>query len=231
MNSNKISIAICDEHPVIRYGLSQILGAELDMEVVLETSCTDLIQKDFAKHNPDILILDLEPRGDSGIECLRKLRDNFPDAKIIIYSTFGEGKRISRAIDLGVQGYLHKRSEPSDIIQSIRLVNSGGISLDPELVTKLHNRLPSGRGSIKSMLSRREMQVLELISDGKTNRDVSNALFISERTVKFHVSSILDKLQVRNRTEAALVAKQNNIHPTTHWNRRVSDATISAQAV
>lgn len=213
MNKN-IRIAICDDHPVIRFGLSQIINSEPDIEVVLEASTPELLINNFSCTAPDITILDLELNNASGIDCLYQLRQANPSAKVIIYTAHGESDQIMEAIDLGIQGYLLKQSECPDIIRSIRVVHDGGTSLEPGIATKVLARMRSEHDKVTSVLSRRETQVLGLLALGKTNRDIAGTLFISERTVKFHVSSILDKLQVRNRTEAALYAKQHDLYPT-----------------
>lgn len=209
-NSN-IRIAICDDHPVIRFGLSQMINSAPNIEVAFEAATPDLLVKRFAQLIPDITILDLELNDASGIDCLRELRQTHPTAKVIIYTAHGECDQIMEAIDLGIQGYLLKQSDCSDIINSIRLVYDGGTCLEPGIATKLLAKMRDRdeNHAIESVLSRREIDVLNLLALGKTNRDIANVLYISERTVKFHVSSILEKLNVRNRTEAALYAKQS----------------------
>lgn len=211
LNNEKIRIAICDDHPVIRFGLSQIINSEPDVEVAFEAATPELLVNQFSKFNPDITILDLELNDVSGIDCLRELRQTHPTAKVIIYTAHGECDQIMDAIDLGIQGYLLKQSDCSDIINSIRLVYGGGTCLEPGIATKLLAKMRDReeQHNVGDVLSRREIDVLDLLALGKTNRDIANKLYISERTVKFHVSSILEKLQVRNRTEAALYAKQH----------------------
>ncbi|MDH5181809.1 MAG: response regulator transcription factor [Gammaproteobacteria bacterium] len=213
MNTTKeIKVAICDDHPVIRYGLSQIINNEPDIHVVVEASTPEELISNFEKSKPDITILDLELNDASGIDCLYELRQSNPNAKVIIYTAHGESDQIMEAIDLGIQGYLLKQSECSDIIKSIRVVFDGGTSLEPGIATKLLARMRDDQVKVENVLSKREVQVLDLLAMGKTNRDIARTLFISERTVKFHVSSILDKLHVRNRTEAALYARKQSPH-------------------
>lgn len=212
INNNNIRIAICDDHPVIRFGLSQVINNEEDLEVSLEAATPQALINDFEEHSPDITILDLELGNASGIDCLKEIRQLSPAAKVIIYTAHGESDRIMEAIDLGIQGYLLKESECSDIINSIRIVHNGGTSLEPGIATKLLDRMRNETEREINVLSRRETEVLVQLAQGKTNRDIASTLFISERTVKFHVSSILDKLHVRNRTEAALYARQNDIY-------------------
>lgn len=218
LKNGSIRIAICDDHPVIRYGLSQIINNEPDIEVAIEAPTPEFLVSNFPEVNPDITILDLELNDTSGIDCLRELRQNHPTTKVIIYTAHGEYDRIMDAIDLGIQGYLLKQSDCSDIINSIRVVYNGGTCLEPDIATKLLARMRDRdeQKAVENVLSKREIQVLNLLALGKTNRDIANSLYISERTVKFHVSSILEKLHVRNRTEAALYANQHQQDFTQH---------------
>jgi len=212
LDKKNIRVAICDDHPVVRYGLTTVINNEPNFEVVLESSNTEQLLANYSYVQPDVTILDLELDDESGINCLRELRLSNPFAKVIIYTSHGESDQIMEAIDIGIQGYLLKQSDCEDIIKSIKIVNDGGTSLQPEIATKLLDRVRSGKDKVvKNILSQRETQVISLLTVGKTNRDIANILFISERTVKFHVSSILVKLDVRNRTEAAHYAKQNNL--------------------
>lgn len=209
-----IRIAICDDHPVIRFGLATILDNETEFSVVLQAASTKELLNKFIESQPDITILDLELNGSSGIDGLRKIRQIKPNAKVIIYTAFTDNDLIMQAVELGIQGYLLKRSDCMDIIKGIRIVNDGGTSLEPDVATKLLSQIHSETKPDKLDLSRREIQVLALLAEGKTNQDIAVKLFICERTVKFHVSSILDKLQVRNRTEAALYARKYHILTT-----------------
>lgn len=210
-----IRIAICDDHPVIRFGLTTILDSEADYKVVLQASTVRELLNNFIEARPDITILDLELNGSSGIEALRKLRHIKPNAKVIIYTAFNDNDLIMQAVELGIQGYLLKRSDCSDIIKGIRVVNEGGTSLEPAIATRLLSQINRTDSSDKTELSRREIEVLALLAEGKTNQDIADKLYICERTVKFHVSSILEKLHVRNRTEAALYARKHHILPAS----------------
>jgi DNA-binding NarL/FixJ family response regulator len=212
MANSSIRIAICDDHPVVRYGLSAIINSEVDCEVVLEASKPEELLKQFAFIQPDITILDLELDDASGIDCLKEIRKTNPNAKVIIYTSHGESDQIMEAIDLGIQGYLLKQSDCADIVKSIQIVKDGGTSLEPCIATKVLERMRNDKDKAENVLSKRETQVIGLLAIGNTNRDIAATLFISERTVKFHVSSILDKLNVRNRTEAALYANQHNLY-------------------
>lgn len=215
MSAQKIRVALCDDHPVIRYGLSHMISMESDIDVVLEAADPDDFVSQFIDQCPDVTILDLELDNKSGIDCLKELRERCPEAKVIIYTAFDQSDRIMEAIQLGVQGYLLKQSDCRDIVRSIRVVHEGGTSLEPAVATKIiksmQDKKSGANGSVIDALSKRELEVLALITLGKTNKDIAETLFISERTVKFHVSSILDKLDVRNRTEAALIGKNHGV--------------------
>lgn len=207
----KIYVAICDDHPVIRYGLSHILNEEPDIEVVGDAATHDDLLAIFDRKVPDVTVLDIELENTTGFECIKTIREKYPDTRVLIYTSHGEMERIMKAVESNVQGYILKQSDYSEIIKAIRIVSGGGTWLQPEIATKLLAGMRSREHSIDTILSKREQQVLSLIAQGQTNKDIANNLFISERTVKFHVSAILEKLDVRNRTEAALLANEQNI--------------------
>lgn len=210
--NNKIRVALCDDHPVIRYGLSHMLSSENDIDVIGEASSHQELLDLFEKQQPDVTVLDLELGDSSGLDCLRTIRQKYPGSRILIYTSFGESDRIMEAVEINVQGYLLKQSDCTEIIKAIRIVNNGGTCLQPEVATKLLAGMRDDSKPLANILSKREYQVLSLMAMGKTNKDIADTLFISERTVKFHVSAILEKLEVRNRTEAALLANQHHIN-------------------
>lgn len=207
----KIYVAICDDHPVIRFGLSHILNEEQDIEVVGEAATPKELLAVFKQKVPDVTVLDIELENTTGFECIKTIREEFPDTKVLIYTSHGEMERIMEAVESNVQGYILKQSDYTEIIKAVRIVSGGGTWLQPEIATKLLAGMRSKEPSLNSLLSKREQQVLGLIAQGQTNKDIANNLYISERTVKFHVSAILEKLDVRNRTEAALLANEQNI--------------------
>lgn len=201
-----IQVAICDHCPTIRYGLLHILNSDPAINMVAEASTHEEMLSKLADTDLDILITDLEERGHTEFNYLRKFHGLRSDVKTIIFTSFTDKKVILEAIEMGVQGYQLKQADCEDIIKAIHIVHEGGTSLAPCVTTALLEELQNKYDQSQAQLSKREQQVLDLLATGKTNGDIANALFISVRTVKFHVSSILVKLHAKNRTEAALKA-------------------------
>jgi len=205
--SRPIQVAICDCCPTIRYGLQHILSTDPDINTVAEISSHEEMLTRFVEADLDVILIDLEADKQTGFNYLRKFRELRPDVKTIIFTAHTDKQVILEAIEIGVQGYQLKQAGCNEIINAIRVVYNGGNSLAPCVTTTLMEELQHKHLHSSSQLSRREQQVLDLIALGKTNHDIAKSLYISVRTVKFHVSSILEKLNVRNRTEAALKAR------------------------
>ena len=212
--NKEIQILVVDDHPVIRYGLVGHLSTQPDFNVVGEAgSSADCLEK-LASLSPDMVLLDLEMGDASGVEALSRLRDTYPDMPTIVYTAHGSDWRVVEAIRVGVEGYLMKDAPIEKLFDAIRMVHRGGSYLDPMVTSKVmgavggkHHR----QGAPLGTLSTRETTVLQMMAEGKRNKDISEALHISERTVKFHVSSMLGKLQASNRTEAVVVAAEQGI--------------------
>ena len=212
--NKEIQILVVDDHPVVRYGLVGHLSVQPDFNVVGEAgSSADCLEK-LASLSPDVVLLDLEMGDASGVEALSRLRDTYPDMPTIVYTAHGSDWRVVEAIRVGVEGYLMKDAPIEKLFDAIRMVHRGGSYLDPMVTSKVmgavggkHHR----QGAPLGTLSTRETTVLQMMAEGKRNKDISEALHISERTVKFHVSSMLGKLQASNRTEAVVVAAEQGI--------------------
>jgi len=203
-----IHVAICDHCSTIRCGLRHILNADPDIETVAEACTSEEIVTQFARLDLDVMLIDLEPGEQAGLDNLCKFNELKPNAKTIIFTNSNDKNLILKAVEMGVQGFLLKQAESEEIIDAIHVVHKGGTRLAPCVTTTLLEHLQQKQQRLQSNLSKREQEVLGLISLGKTNNDIANTLYISIRTVKFHVSSILAKLNVRNRTEAALWEQQ-----------------------
>jgi DNA-binding NarL/FixJ family response regulator len=201
-----IRVAICDCCPTIRYGLEHILGTDAEIDTVAEAASHEEMLTQFIDTDLDVILIDVDTSDQPGFRYLRKFRELRPDVKTIVFTGHTDKRVILEAIEIGVQGYQLKQTDCADIIKAVHVVYSGGTSLAPCVTETLMDELQHKHDRAQARLSEREQEVLDLIALGKTNSDIAKALYISVRTVKFHVSSILTKLNVRNRTEAALKA-------------------------
>lgn len=207
-----VKILVADDHPVVRDGLVAILGTQPDFDIVGEASDGKAALELALRLEPDVVLLDMEMPEMDGLEVLRQIRAVRPDAKVIIFTVFDTDERILGAVQAGAQGYLLKGVPREEIFNAIRVVSSGGSLLQPVVASKLLRHLSSERSTEGlDPLTDREMEVLKLMAQGRANKEIASALEISERTVKFHVSSILSKLGATNRTEAVALAAQQGL--------------------
>ena len=203
-----IRLLLCDDHPVVRDGLAAILSTQPDFAIVGEASTgTEAVQRAIAL-NPDVILLDIEMPDLDGVEALRQIKAACPNARAIMFTAFDADERIVAAVQAGAQGYLLKGAPRDELFKAIRVVSEGGSLLQPVIASKLlrHVRARKDDGPLIEPLTGREKEVLQLLAQGKSNKEIATALVIAERTVKFHVSSILGKLSAGNRTEAVTIA-------------------------
>jgi DNA-binding NarL/FixJ family response regulator len=203
-----IRLLLADDHPVVRDGLSAILGTQTDFEVIGEASTgLEAVQQAVAL-NPDVILIDLEMPELDGVEALKQIRTACPKARAIVFTAFDTDERIVSAVQAGAQGYLLKGAPREELFKAIRVVSEGGSLLQPVVASKLmnHVRARNDDEPEPEPLTDREMDVLRLLAQGRSNKDIAASLIISERTVKFHVSSIMGKLGAGNRTEAVSIA-------------------------
>jgi len=208
---DKIGVLIVDDHPVVREGLRTFLQLQEDMEVVGEAADGMEALRKVGELVPDVVLIDLVmPRMD-GITTIRQIGAISPSTRVLVLTSFSDDEKVFPAIKAGAHGYLMKDIKPTELAQSIRLVYRGEPSLHPEIARKLMDQLSEGEGSAEERLTARETEVLGLIAKGYSNKEIAAALQVSEKTVKTHVSNILQKLHLSDRTQAALYAVRQRI--------------------
>ncbi|MFZ5968149.1 MAG: response regulator [Bacillota bacterium] len=215
MTKSKIKVLIADDHALMRQGLKQILELEEDLEVVgLAVDGEETIKKAVLL-KPHVILLDINMPVMNGIQALRRLRDMGTDARIIILTIHEDKEYLYETINIGASGYVLKDAEASSLVKAIRDVYGGESYIHPSLASALvkeFNRKDLDDDEYKKeRLTRREYEVLVLIAEGNNNKDIAERLFISEKTVKNHVSNIFKKIDVSDRTQAAIYAYKHNI--------------------
>ncbi len=204
-NPKPIRILVVDDHFMVRMGLSASLNVEPDMEVVAEAGNGEAALEAYRKHHPSLVMMDLRLPGMSGTDCTAAMIHEFPDAHILILSTHSGEEEIYRAMQAGARGYVVKSIIREELLRAVREVHQGRGYLDPIVAAHLAERL-SHRA-----LSGREVEVLRMVAKGLGNKEIASALNIAEVTVKLHVSHVLEKLNVKDRTQASTVALQRGI--------------------
>jgi DNA-binding NarL/FixJ family response regulator len=201
----KTSILVVDDHPILRLGVAAIINAQHDMKVCAHAGTGEEAVDMFKKHRPDITLMDLRLPGMSGLEALRTIRRIEPHAKSIVLTTYEGDEDIHQAIAAGAMGYIIKGMSHETLVDALRKVRVGMRFLPPPIVRRLEDRTPN------SDLSPREREVLSLMAQGKTNKEIASELGITEATVKCHVSVILLRLDVSDRTQAVIAALQRGL--------------------
>ncbi|RAV19285.1 response regulator [Paenibacillus contaminans] len=208
-----IKVLLVDDHEMVRIGLAAVLGTEDGIEVVGEAGSGAEGIKLALEYRPDVVLMDLVMDGMDGIETTRRLLQQHPDCKVIVLTSFLDDEKMYPVIEAGAFSYLLKTSRASEIAQAIRSAAKGQPVLEAQVATKMMNRFrqPKQEALPHEDLTEREMEVLRLIARGKSNQDVADDLFIGVKTVKFHVTNILAKLGVEDRTQAAIYAFKNGL--------------------
>lgn len=207
--STPIRILLADDHPVVRDGLVMMLETQPDFDVVAAADSGLAVLDQCVTLQPDVLLLDLEMPQLDGVATLERLRTVCPDVRAVVFTAFDTDDRIVAAIQAGAKGYLLKGAPRQEIFDAIRIVHAGGSLLQPIVASKLMAHMR--RREQAPPLTGREAEVLRLMARGKPNKEIASDLTITERTVKFHVTSILGKLGATNRTEAISLAIQQGL--------------------
>jgi DNA-binding NarL/FixJ family response regulator len=205
--ADTIRILVANDHPVVRDGLVAMLGTQADFEVVGQAATGLEAVRQVAALRPDVVLLDLEMPEMDGVEVIKQLGRDTPDARVIVFTAFDTDDRIVGAVQAGAQGYLLKGAPREEVFQAVRVVRSGGSLLEPVVASKLLRQVSQDF----QPLTPRELEVLGLVAQGLQNKEIAARLVITERTVKFYVSSILAKLGAGNRTEAVAIAAQRGL--------------------
>jgi NarL family two-component system response regulator LiaR len=220
-SEKKISVLLVDDHAVVRQGLRMFINMQKDMEVVAEGSNGLEAVELSTRFAPDVVLLDLLMPQMDGVEATRKILEQNPQSKVLILSSFGEDDRVFPAIRAGACGYLLKDIQPRDLVQAIRETHLGKTQLHPDIAKRLMQAVSEEEMIIEKKpapipdelkeLTEREREVLEYIAQGYTNREIAEKMVISEKTVKTHVSNLLDKLNLDDRTRAAIWALKHGL--------------------
>jgi len=200
-----IRVVIVDDHPVVRFGLSAIISLQPDMDVVGEAGSGEEACSLCASQPADVVLMDLRLPGMSGVEAIQRIRQSQPQTRFIVLTTYDGDEDIHKALEAGAQAYLLKGMSHTEVTNAIRSVQAGLRCIPESVSRKLADRPP------QSELSPRELEVLELIAKGLSNREIGETLGITEATVKWHVNIILSRLNVADRTEAIVAALQRGI--------------------
>lgn len=207
-----IKVLFVDDHEMVRIGVSSYLSAQPDIEVIAEGDDGKIAVELALKLRPDIILMDLVMKEMDGIEATKQIIKEWPEAKIIIVTSFIDDEKVYPALEAGATSYMLKTSKAKDIADAIRSTYKGQSILEPEVAGKLMSRMrEKNDAKPHDQLTEREMEVLQLIAEGKTNQDIADELFIAIKTVKVHVSNILSKLEVQDRTQAVIYAFKNHL--------------------
>ena len=201
----RIRVFSVDDHPLLREGIAAVINNEQDMQVIGQAANGKDAVQEFKKYQPDVTLMDLRLPDMSGIDAMIAIRAEFPDARVILLTTFEGDVEIKRALEAGARGYLLKSMPPRELVEVIRQVHAGKKRIPPQLAAQLAEHISD------EALTTREIEVLGQIAGGNRNRDIAEQLFISEETVKVHIKHIMEKLGASDRTEAVAIGIRRGI--------------------
>ncbi len=210
----KTRVMIVDDHEVVRVGLAALLEREEDLTVVSNVGRTDEVMADFKRLRPDVVVMDIRMPGESGIELCRTMLDHDPDTRVIMLTAYANEEAVMASIMAGAKGYVLKEIGSQELVKAIKTVAAGESLLDPAVTEQVLRQIRNSReGQILSHpdLNDNERKILELIAEGKTNREIADEVFLSEKTVRNYVSSILNKLKLKNRSQVAAYAAREKL--------------------
>ncbi|MEK7328381.1 MAG: response regulator transcription factor [Chloroflexota bacterium] len=211
-------IMLVDDHDVVRLGLRALIARPPDMEVVAEAASSSEAVTKANAHKPDVIVMDIRLPGASGIDACREISNELPETKIIMLTSYAEDEMLFAAIRAGAAGYVLKQAGGQDLIRAIETVGRGDSLLDPAITERVFVEVRRAARQFESeafsKLTEQERRVLSLVADGRTNREIAQNLHLGEGTVRNYVSSILSKLAVANRAEAAAYAIRHNLKDT-----------------
>lgn len=222
--SDTLRIELVDDHEVVRQGLKSLLDAESDFEVVGEAASVEEAIRRVGFDEPQVVILDVRLPDGSGVEACREIRDRWPDIHVLMLTSFADDEALFASIMAGASGYVLKQIKGSDLIESVRKVGRGESLLDPDMTDRVFRRIRGEEPDdpLLARLSSQERKILTHISEGMTNREIAEAMFLAEKTVKNYVSNVLAKLGMNRRSEAAayaarLEAEREHRYPPEEW--------------
>lgn len=208
-----IKIMLVDDHEMVREGIKQLIEFDGDIKVISQASNGEDCLKQLSVELPDIILLDVNMVGMNGIDVLKEIRKNRIPVKVAMLTVHNEIEYLVSLVDIGVEGYILKDSSSAELVRAIKHINQGETYIQPDLIPALNSRLihrDEDKEKIEA-LTRRELEVLKLVAKGHFNKEIAIQLDISERTVKNHISSIFRKIDVSDRTQAAVFAIKNNL--------------------
>jgi len=210
-----ITVLIADDHKMFRQGLRMLFEMEPDIKIVGEARDGLEVQEMARSYEPDIILMDINMPGADGVEATRQILKEKPEISVIVLTMFREDEHVFQAIRAGAKGYVLKDADSMEVVRAIRTVASGASVLDPEMTTKVFNQFKllseASEKHNREGLTDRELEILTLIAEGASNREIGDRLYLSEKTIKNYVTSIFQKLQMNDRTQAAVYALQHGL--------------------